>query len=135
MWEPFGSYLLNSTANPAHFHSNWAGLAVLFSRQLLNGSQDYFFRFNIIILVYFFKYKTIETHARAFLPLNISAVGSVPSQAPITCSFKHNNEGDGLTHCKNLGLFHSHLSQTNILCRPSMMEHPETCRTTQQLEQ
>ena len=27
-----GSYLLNSTANPAHFHSNWAGLAVLFSR-------------------------------------------------------------------------------------------------------
>ena len=23
------------------------------------------------------KYKTIETHARAFLPLNISAVGSV----------------------------------------------------------
>ena len=31
-WEPFGSYLLNSTANPAHFHPNWAGLAVLFSR-------------------------------------------------------------------------------------------------------
>ena len=31
-WEPFRSYLLNSTANPAHFHSNWAGLAVLFSR-------------------------------------------------------------------------------------------------------
>ena len=23
---------LPSTANPAHFHSNWAGLAVLFSR-------------------------------------------------------------------------------------------------------
>ena len=41
-WEPFGSYLLNSTANPAHFHPNWAGLAVLFSRQLLNGSQDFF---------------------------------------------------------------------------------------------
>ena len=31
-WVPFGSYLLNSTANPAHFHSNWAGLAVLISR-------------------------------------------------------------------------------------------------------
>ena len=32
-WETFefGS-LLNSTDNPAHFHSNWAGLAVLFSR-------------------------------------------------------------------------------------------------------
>ena len=28
---PFGSYLLN-TANPAHFHSNWAESAVLFSR-------------------------------------------------------------------------------------------------------
>ena len=42
-WEPFGSYQLNSTANSAHFHPNWAGLAVLFSRQLLNGSQDFFF--------------------------------------------------------------------------------------------
>ena len=31
-WVPFGSYLLNSTANPAHFHSNWAESAVLFSR-------------------------------------------------------------------------------------------------------
>ena len=29
-------------ANPAHFHPNWAELAVLFSRQLLNGSQDFF---------------------------------------------------------------------------------------------
>jgi hypothetical protein len=37
-WELFGSYLLNST-----FHPNWAGLAVLFSRQLPNGSQDFFF--------------------------------------------------------------------------------------------
>ena len=26
---------------------------------------------------YFFKYKTIKTHARAFLPLNISAIGTV----------------------------------------------------------
>ena len=43
LWEPFGSYLLNSTANPAHFHLKRAGLAVLFSRQLLNGSQDFFF--------------------------------------------------------------------------------------------
>ena len=33
--------------------------------------------FNIMIFIYFLKYKTIETHARAFLPLNISAVGSV----------------------------------------------------------
>ena len=65
-WEPFRSCLLNSTANPAHFHPNWAGLAVLFSRQLLKGSQDFFFHFYILILIYFFKYQTIETHARAF---------------------------------------------------------------------
>ena len=31
-WEPFGSCLLNSTANPAQFEWKWAGLAVLFSR-------------------------------------------------------------------------------------------------------
>ena len=36
-----------------------------------------FFCFNILILIYFFKHETIETHARAFLPFNISAVGSV----------------------------------------------------------
>ena len=53
-WEPFGSYLLNSTVNPAHFHPNWAGLAVLFSRQLLNGSQDFFFCFHVLIFIIFF---------------------------------------------------------------------------------
>ena len=30
-WVPFGSYLLNSTANSAKFEWKWAGLAVLFS--------------------------------------------------------------------------------------------------------
>ena len=33
-WEPFGSYQLNSTANPAHLPQTWAKLAksaVLFS--------------------------------------------------------------------------------------------------------
>jgi hypothetical protein len=40
-WELFRSCLLNSTANPAQFHQNWAGLAVLFSRQLLNSFQDF----------------------------------------------------------------------------------------------
>ena len=76
-WEPFGSYLLNSTANAARCHLFWAGLALLFSRQLLNGSQDFFSPFNMSIFIYFFKYKTIETHAGVFLQLNISAVGSV----------------------------------------------------------
>ena len=36
-----------------------------------------FFCFNILIFIYFLKYKTIETHTLAFLPLYISAVGSV----------------------------------------------------------
>ena len=33
--------------------------------------------FNNLIFIYLFKYETIETHARAFLPLNISAIGTV----------------------------------------------------------
>ena len=72
-WEPFRSCLSNSTANPAHFHPNWVGLTVLFK-----GSQD-FFRFNILIFIDLLEYKTIETHARYILPLNISAVGSLYS--------------------------------------------------------
>ena len=41
--------------------------------------RGYFFCFcfNNLILIHFLKYKTIETHARAFLRLNISAVSSV----------------------------------------------------------
>ena len=45
-WEPFWSYQLNSTANPAHLPPNWAKLAklaVLFSWQLQKGSQDFDF--------------------------------------------------------------------------------------------
>ena len=41
-WSRFRICMLNSTANPADFHPNWAGLAVLFIRQILNGSQDFF---------------------------------------------------------------------------------------------
>ena len=58
------------------------------------GSHDFFFRFNIFIFIYFFKYKTIETHARSSLALNISAVGSVGSvqkrieEIPLPHSFK-----------------------------------------------
>ena len=69
-------FILKTNKNPTNFQPNWAGLAVLFSRQLPNGSQD-FFHFNISIFIYFFKYETIETLARVFLPLNISALGSV----------------------------------------------------------
>ena len=53
--------LLNSTANLAQFWWIWAGLAVLFSRQHLNGFQD-FFLCNI-----FLNYGTFETHACTFL--------------------------------------------------------------------
>ena len=35
------------------------------------------FLFNILIFIDFFKYETIETHARAFLTLIISAIGTV----------------------------------------------------------
>ena len=36
-----------------------------------------FFRFNISIIIYLFKYETIETNARAFLTLIILAIGRV----------------------------------------------------------
>ena len=41
-WEPFRICLLNSIANLANVHPNWTGLVVLFSRQILNGSQFFF---------------------------------------------------------------------------------------------
>ena len=50
-WEPFGSCLLNSTANPAKLGWKWAGLAVLFSRHLPNGSHDFFQTFSISFLI------------------------------------------------------------------------------------
>ena len=36
-----------------------------------------FFPFNILIFNYFFRYETIETHAREFLALIILAIGRV----------------------------------------------------------
>jgi hypothetical protein len=66
--------LLNSTANPANFHPNWAGLAVQANPKRLPG---FFFHFNILIFIYFFKYETIETHACAFLTLIILSTATV----------------------------------------------------------
>ena len=44
--EPFVTYLINSTANPAQLEDIWAQLAVLFSRKIANGSHDFdFFNF------------------------------------------------------------------------------------------
>ena len=42
LWEPFGSCLLNSTANPAQFGWKWAELAALVSRQPQKGSHNFF---------------------------------------------------------------------------------------------
>ena len=53
----------------------WIGCAI--QQATSKRLPGFFFRFNILIFIYFFKYKTTETHAPAFLPLNISAVGSV----------------------------------------------------------
>ena len=39
----------------------------------------FFFLFNILIFIYFFKDETIETHACAFLTLNIFAICRVPT--------------------------------------------------------
>ena len=69
-WEPFGSCLLNSTANPAHFHPSLAGLAVLFSRQLPNGSHDFFQTFSMFFKEYFIK-NPQTTIALPFLTHNI----------------------------------------------------------------
>ena len=60
MWVSFGSYLLNSTANPAQFEWKWAGFFPNF--------QDIFF-----------KIISLRTIALTFLTLIISAIGGVKS--------------------------------------------------------
>ena len=63
-------------ANPAHFHPSLAGLAVLFSRQLPNGSHNFFQTFSIFSKDYFNRNpQTII--ALPFLTHNISAIGGV----------------------------------------------------------
>ena len=54
-WVPFGSYLLDSTADSAQFEWKWAGLAVLFSRYLPNGTHDFFQNFRICFIKDFIK--------------------------------------------------------------------------------
>ena len=75
-WEPFRSCLPNSTANPAHFHPSLAGLAVLFGRQLPNGSYNFFQTFSIHFSNYFMKIPQ-TTIALPFLTHNVSAIGGV----------------------------------------------------------
>ena len=81
-WEPFGSCLLNSTANPARLGWKWAGLAVLFSRQLPNGSHDFFQTFSTYFFDGFSKIPQ-TTIALPFLTHNNSAIGGVNSNPPM----------------------------------------------------
>ena len=74
--EPFGSCLLNSTANPAKLGWKWAELAALFSRQLPNSSHDFFQTFRTSFFSHFIK-NPQTTIALPFLTHNISATGGV----------------------------------------------------------
>ena len=97
MWEPFWSYLLNNTANPVHFHSNWPGLAELFSRELPNDSNIFFHIFSI----HFFNH-LIEnpktTNALTFLTHNISAIGGVGHKSFASEWGRRTREGDVRFH-------------------------------------
>ena len=64
----------HSQSSPFSPKLGWIGCAI---QQATSKQLPGFFFINILIFIYLFKYKTIETHARAFLLLNISAVGSV----------------------------------------------------------
>ena len=75
-WVPFGRYLLNSTANPAHFDSNWAESAVLLSRYLPNGTHDYFQIFRVCLFKDFIK-NPQTTIALTFLTHIISGIDGV----------------------------------------------------------
>ena len=87
-WEPFGSYQLNSTANPAHLPQNWAYFEVngLDWQCCLAGSSQRAPRILIFSIAmgadYSFYVKTIETHARAFFKVIIFSISSV--QASVT---------------------------------------------------
>ena len=72
-WEPFRSCLINSTTNPAQLGWKWAGLAVQVTSKWL---PRFFSYFQNIFLNDFIKNPQTR-NARTFLPLNISAVGSV----------------------------------------------------------
>ena len=43
----------------------------------LVGKSRIIFPFPILIFIYFFKYETIESHARVFLTINILSIGTV----------------------------------------------------------
>ena len=82
-WEPFGSYQLNSTANPAHLPQNWPNFEVngLDWQCCLAGSSQRAPRiliFSIVPDAKFLSYlKSIETYACAFFKVIIFSIVSV----------------------------------------------------------
>ena len=78
---PFGSYLLDSTADSAQFEWKWAGLAVLFSRYLPNGTHDFFQNFRICFFKDFIK-NPQTTIALTFLTHIISGIDGVVFEGP-----------------------------------------------------
>ena len=101
-WEPFGSYQLNSIANPAHLPQNWPNFEVngLDWQCCLAGRSQRAPRILIFSIAmgadYSFYVKTIETHARAFFKVIIFSVSSVRG----LCD----------TFCKHSWFVYSHLS-------------------------
>ena len=63
-----------------------------------------FFLLNILILIYFFRHETIETHACAFLRLIILAIGTVRlicgTIVSVTIFSTQNYKRAYLAHCK-----------------------------------
>jgi len=82
-WEPFGSYQLNSTANPAHLPQNRPNFEVngLDWQSCLAGSSQRaprIFIFSILLAAECLSYlKSIETHARSFFKVIIFSISSV----------------------------------------------------------
>ena len=84
---PFWSYQLNCTAKSAHlahFCGKWAGLAVLFSRQLQNCPQDFDFFQLPCRADYSFELNSIETYAPQFLGHNNLFLGTVYHKSALT---------------------------------------------------
>ena len=75
----FRSCLINSTAKSAYFHLNWGGLAVLFSGQIVNGSQDFFCLFYTDFFLFNKKSTLQNTFECAFSRLISNGIDSVSS--------------------------------------------------------
>ena len=128
-WEPFESYQLNSTTNPAHLPQHWANVEVngLDWQCCLAGSfqrAPRIFIFSIVLGAACLSYlKSIETHARTFFKVIIFSIDSVGWQiikAPYPPLKKHRNWFCfGSTHSKVLmrdDCFHTSQIQPLYLC-------------------